>query len=152
MKIYNEGVIKLSEEDVKYLLSSLRNVENKRYDYNQFSKLFESNIIWYGYIENGELKALAALDYNRVGCNEYYINEIQSFERGYGKKLLQVLLYHFSKIYFLVNPDANRSLLGYYKQFHLKEINIYSIIWDKEITVMYKGDNKLKETLIEYYK
>lgn len=152
MKINKEGIVKLSEEYVKHILKQFKNVENKRYDCKQFSKLFGSNIIWYGYIEDESLKSLVALDYNRLGCNEYYINEIQSFEKGFGKKLLMDLFNHFSKVYLLVDPSANNGLLGYYKQFHLKEINLYSSIWDKDICVMYKGDNELKRKIIGYYK
>ena len=144
-KLINESTI--SEKEAQELINKVYNTNNSRYDSNQFTKLIGSNKIW----EMIDNKALAVLDYNRLGLQDYYLNEIQSFEKGYGKKLLQELIKKYDILWFIADPSSDSNLVKYYEQFGLNEFVIEHTIWNKPVTAFYQGPSEIEDRIKEEY-
>lgn len=114
------------QTEIKNILDNSK-IENKRFERFQFSKYFEfndNNYNWCILKENDEILAIALINDNIPYKDYYYITEIQSLKKGYGKKLLEELFKKYKKVWLMSNTVAGDSLMNFYRSLNLKEIII----------------------------
>ena len=97
--------------------------DNARFQKNQFMKLVGDNDVEFvGLFTRDDKKclSLAALRYGLASAGQMpddcYINEIQSFKKGYGKALLKRILETQEKVWLCANPEQPKTLVDFYKQ------------------------------------
>lgn len=142
-------IVIYSDEQVAKLLKNINNT-NKNLNLNQFTKLLNSDMMWYALINDDSCLSLCAIKKNALGINDYYINEIGSFYKGAGKELLKHLINKFDTIWLMSEP-GNERLIDYYKQFGLKEFTLEKNIYNVPVTYFYKGSDKLVNLITKYY-
>ena len=98
--------------------------------------------------------AIAAIVDDEPFSGYHYIGEIQSFEKGYGKVLIDEIAKKYKKVWLMSNPMAKASLVDYYRQFDFEEIVIKKSVWDKEAHFFCTKDcdcDKLEVYIVENY-
>jgi hypothetical protein len=121
----------LSDDTIKNILDTEK-IENKRFERVQFSKYLEfggDNYNWCALTSNNEKLAIALINDNTPYDEYYYISEIQSLKKGYGKKLLEELFNKYKKVWLMSNTTAGDSLLNFYRSLNLKEIIIPNSVY-----------------------
>ena len=138
-----ENITEINETEDLKLLTNLSNdlikniidnekIENKRFERVQFSKYFEfdsDNYNWCVLSSKDENLAIALINDNTPYDDYYYISEIQSLKKGYGKKLLEELFKKYKKVWLMSNTTAGDSLLNFYRSLNLKEIIIPNSVY-----------------------
>lgn len=150
-KIYEDTdkIVKYSDKQVSDLLDNIDNT-NKYLDLNQFKKLLSSNILWCALVNGNNCLALCAIKKNKLGTNDYYVNELGSFQKGAGKRLLNYILSKFDNIWLMSEPGKSE-LVNYYRQFGLKEFRLDDNIYKVPVYYFYKGSDKLVDLITDYY-
>ena len=115
---------------------SLHNINNARFNPSQVIRDNNEVIM---YEENGEVKALASIQFNYFGLNECYIAYITSAEKSYGARLLQYINNEYDKVVLMCAPRAEHSLCAYYRKQNMSEIMIYSKTHNNIVSFFYKG-------------
>ena len=135
--ILYESIAILDYKNFNDLLINTK-INNARFDKAQFEKHYDNNHKFYCLIENNILLAAASIQQNKLGLNDLYINEIQSFQKGYGQKLIQELL-NYNNIWLMAEP-GNKKLITYYRQFNLNEFVLAKneSIYDTDTYYFYK--------------
>ena len=148
-----------SSEQIRILLPSLaQNTNNHRFSTAQFEKYlsYDSGVSWVAVCdESDNIFALSCIEYHfEDNLSICFLSEIQTVIRGYGKELLTFILNQKDQdiIYLLVNPEADETLLKWYKQFHLDEINIEDSIYGGPITFLYRVNSKVPERKLNSFK
>ena len=127
-------------------------IDNSRFNIEQFKKYSNDNGEFICLIENGKLMSAAYIKENTLGINDTYINEVQTLQRGYGKKLINEIIKSNNNVWLMAEPD-NSELVNYYKQFGLDEIVIpkSDSIYDVDTHCFYKFNNKKDANKIREY-
>lgn len=105
----------LSDSAVYRLLDNA-DIDNPRYDKANFTKLLGQNgYYWCALVQDGKALAICAiLPHNPYyGC--YFLNEIQSLRKGYGKTLFENVIQQFKAVWLTSDYTANDSLNDYYR-------------------------------------
>lgn len=105
----------LSDSAVYRLLDNAE-IDNPRYDKANFTKLLGQNgYYWCALVQDGKALAICAiLPHNPYyGC--YFLNEIQSLRKGYGKILFEKVIQQFKAVWLTSDYTANDSLNDYYR-------------------------------------
>ena len=94
--------------------------------------------------------AIAILDYNVANANDCYICEIQSFQKGFGKWLIQQILKNKTNVWLMANPGIDE-LLTFYRDlaFNLKEHVVENSIYDTPTHFFYQA-TQLEEKILQY--
>jgi hypothetical protein len=96
-KLY-EGLKVLNDDEFFTLLDSTK-IENSRYNRDQFEKLKGYNDGFYCLIDDdNNLLAASCMKKSILGLNDLYINEIQSFQKGAGAKLLKEIFTKYQNV------------------------------------------------------
>lgn len=100
--------------------------DNKRFLKQQFMKLVDGKTrsTWTDAPEfvglfdrkTKQCLAMAALEYGVAGQEDCFVNEVQSFKKGYGKDLLIKIFDTQEKVWLGADPTATEDLLKYYRQ------------------------------------
>lgn len=148
-----------SSEQIRILLPSLaQNTNNHRFSTAQFEKYlsYDSGVSWVAVCdESDNIFALSCLEYQfEDNVSICFLSEIQTVIRGYGKELLTFILNQKDQdiIYLLVNPEADETLLKWYKQFDLDEINIEDSVYGGPITFLYRVNGRIPEIKLNSFK
>lgn len=105
----------LSDSAVYRLLDNA-DIDNPRYDKANFTKLLGQNgYYWCALVQDGKALAICAiLPHNPYyGC--YFLNEIQSLRKGYGKTLFENVIQQFKAVWLTSDYTASDSLNDYYR-------------------------------------
>lgn len=105
----------LSDSAVYRLLDNA-DIDNPRYDKANFTKLLGQNgYYWCALVQDGKALAICAiLPHNPYyGC--YFLNEIQSLRKGYGRTLFENVIQQFKAVWLTSDYTANDSLNDYYR-------------------------------------
>lgn len=105
----------LSDSAVYRLLDNA-DIDNPRYNKANFTKLLGQNgYYWCALVQDGKALAICAiLPHNPYyGC--YFLNEIQSLRKGYGKTLFEKVIQQFKAVWFTSDYTASDSLNDYYR-------------------------------------
>ena len=147
-------VREIPQQDIEDILDVIKN-SNPRYDRSQFTKNLQDgsrNNKWIGcFDEKNELMALALVQEDSPYSGMYYINEIQSFQKGYGAILLSEILKKFNKVWLMCDPRGGEDLKKFYrrKEFHLEEYVIPNSVYDVPVSFFYTK-NIDSDNLITY--
>ena len=148
-----------SSEQIRILLPSLsQNSNNPRFSLAQFEKYLssDSGVSWVAICDGDDhIFALSCLEYQfEDNLSICFLSEIQTVIRGYGKELLTFILNQKDQdiVYLLVNPEADETLLKWYKQFHLDEINIDDSVYGGPITFLYRVNGRIPERKLNSFK
>ena len=119
-------------------------IDNPRFNKAQFEKHYDNKHKFYCLVEDNTLLAAASIWVNKLNLNDLYINEIQTCQKGYGKKLINELLNN-KNIWLMAEP-GNEKLIEYYKQFNLNEfiLNKDESIYEVDTYYFYKDLDKQK--------
>lgn len=142
-KFYINNYVSL--KTVKLILN-YSDIDNDRFNKKQFEKLFGMKGINWCVLATKEANvAMAAIleDYPFNGY--YYINEIQSLKKGYGKVLIDEIVKKYKKVWLTADVSADEKLVDYYRQFDFEEIVIKKSIWNKEAHFFCTKDCDLKK-------
>ena len=132
----------IPQQDIEDILDVIKN-SNPRYDRSQFTKNLQDgsrNNKWIGcFDEKNELMALALVQEDSPYSGMYYINEIQSFQKGYGAILLSEILKKFNKVWLMCDSRGGEDLKEFYrrKEFHLEEYVIPNSVYDVPVSFFY---------------
>lgn len=132
----------IPQQDIEDILDVIKN-SNPRYDRSQFTKNLQDgsrNNKWIGcFDEKNELMALALVQEDSPYSGMYYINEIQSFQKGYGAILLSEILKKFNKVWLMCDSRGGEDLKKFYrrKEFHLEEYVIPNSVYDVPVSFFY---------------
>ena len=112
----------VEEDDAMHIVSSMsKRTDNRRICDARFRKYYgNSGNRWIGMFEDGRCLSLAVLikyPKNDLVNDIILLAEFQSFVKGCGKPLLEVILAHYPNIWWMVDPDGGNRLLSYYRQF-----------------------------------
>lgn len=112
-------------------------VQNKRFNINQFLKYDGQDVECVGAFRDfpNDCLALAVLQYGVTSQDDCYICEIQSFQRGFGEKLLQKILKQQQNVWLMANANAESTLLDFYRKpvFQLSELVIDNSVYDGKL-------------------
>ena len=130
-------------------------ISNERFNKEQFEKLFgDKDINWCVLATKETNEAIAAIKEDYPFNGYFYINEIQSLEKGYGKILIEELIKKYKKIWLTADVSADEKLVKYYRSFNFEELTIENSIWDKPAHFFYTKNcdkKKLEEYIVEHY-
>lgn len=147
-------VREIPQQDIEDILDVIKN-SNPRYDRSQFTKNLQDgskNNRWIGcFDEKNELMALALVQEDSPYSGMYYINEIQSFQKGYGAILLSEILRKFNKVWLMCDSRGGEDLKEFYRrnEFHLEEYVIPNSVYDVPVSFFYTS-NIDSDRLITY--
>lgn len=109
-------------------------VQNTRFNINQFLKYDGQDVECVGAFKDfpNDCLALAVLQYGVTSQDDCYICEIQSFQKGYGEKLLQKILKQQQNVWLMADIKAESTLLDFYRKpvFQLSELVIENSVYD----------------------
>lgn len=107
-------------DDAKFFaLLDKTTTDNKFVDRAQFEKLKGGNDGFYCLLDDkGNLLAAICMRKNKLGLNDLYINEIQSFVKGAGRELLNKVFSTYDNLWLMAEP-GNGKLVSYYSSFGL---------------------------------
>lgn len=135
-------------------------VQNKRFNINQFLKYDGQDVECVGAFRDfpNDCLALAVLQYVVTSQDDCYICEIQSFQKGYGEKLLQKILKQQQNVWLMANATAESTLLDFYRKpvFQLSELVIENSIYDgKSLHIFFTktlDEDTLRRDLEKHFK
>lgn len=138
------------------------NMLSDRVSFEQFKKNFNNDSAEIVGLEEkhfGQMAyvALATIIQDYADIDDVYINEIQSFNKGAGKKLITEIVKRHGSVWLMANPTQPESLVEYYRSLDIgfKEYVIKHSIWDgKPAHFFYTtsiDDNKLTEFIDQHY-
>lgn len=114
-------------------------IDNDRFNKKQFEKLFVSDqfdrffgddVNWHVLMSKGAAVAMSALVNDFPFKGYHFLDEIQSFKKGFGKEMIEKLVEKYKKIWFSADVDADKGLVDYYRQFpFFEEIVVEKSIW-----------------------
>jgi len=144
-----------SDDEVKKILDDAKSYnENERYSRAQFVKYFkDKKKKWYGIFKDGKCRALCVLKHvpnDSETKDIILLAEIQSFTKGYGKRLINKILSEYENVWWAVDKDGGKGLLDFYGQFGLKKKTIAKSKWTKgtQQNFFYKSSDKSHEKKI----
>ena len=151
-----ENLQEISKDEVIEIIKNIPNFnKNSNVNVEQFTKLINDKVEWVGVFNKEHCTALAALRENTLKLHDIAINELQSFEKGAGQKLLQAIIDEFNCVWLLSRP-GNDKLLDYYRQFNLKEyvLPAEKSIYNVNTHFFYKAfdDVKMTQAIRDWYK
>lgn len=118
-KLYED--LKVLNDDEFFTLLDSTKIENSRYNRDQFEKLKGYNDGFYCLVDDdNNLLAASCMKKSILGLDDLYINEIQSFQKGAGAKLLKEIFTKYQNVWLMAEPGSAR-LKNYYSQFWLSE-------------------------------
>ena len=143
-------VYNIPSEKVESILDSTK-TDNKRYDRAQITKYLKSgDDIEFVALFNEfpkECLAMAVLQFDKANAEDCYVCEIQSFAKGFGKKLLLDIMKYQKNLWLMANVTAGQKLLDFYrdKDFNFNEYCIQDSVYGCPATFFYtKSCNKEK--------
>jgi hypothetical protein len=141
----------LKNDKIKSFLDIAEKINNNpRFDRKQFEnfKIDKNGPKFLVLENNNEYLALCVLQEFPEGI--MYLNEIQSLRKGFGKKLIQLLLNRYQNIWWTAEYLSGEKLLNYYRQFDVKEYNIGPTKWSngKDHYIFYKVDDKNESIIL----
>lgn len=105
----------MTERQVKEILDEIVPA-NSRFNLSQFTKYFGvPKMKWCGAVVDGDCKALLAYNEDLPLKGYFYISEIQTFEKGFGKILLMKFLESHKKTWLMADVTAGKSLIDFYE-------------------------------------
>ena len=110
----DDGFREIPAQDVKKILDSCG--KGSRYNRSQLTKYLDAgdSVIFVGLFDNGKCAAMGVV--GKTETSAYYIYEVESFEKGAGKRLIQDIIARFGQVFLLADVNADENLLKYYRQ------------------------------------
>ena len=149
---------KVQRDELIPLLNKIETyIESKRFKRKQFEKYLKSDkmidredkSMYYGLFGlDGHCLALSYLNKTPEDC--ILVAEIQCVIPGYGKLLLQDIINRSSAMWLAADPEAEKTLLDYYRKFGLEEVVIGKSKWanGKEEHFFLKASGKNRENIL----
>lgn len=110
-----EYLTDLSDSAVYRLLDNAE-IDNPRYNKANFTKLLGQNgYYWCALVQDGKALAICAIQPHSPYYGCYFLNEIQSLRKGYGKTLFEKVIQQFKAVWFTSDYTASDSLNDYYR-------------------------------------
>lgn len=123
-----DGFREMKESEVRHLARGVkfRNDEDRK----NLEKYYGGDYRYFGMFDHGAFAAVAVvgvLDKSEPKLKQVmFLHQLNSFIKGFGKKLLLDIFGQFDKVAFGANPDADKKLLDYYRDpdFNLVEYTV----------------------------